>query len=176
MKNNNKNNGKLEKAREYLKSLEEEQEVFGIGIKKRYIFFTVLIVGAYILFQISNVIFKPGMAKLETQEKAYRELLEESKKNATQSFSEKNTVTPEERYKQAVEQAKKLSNEEIRELLKEQGVENITDAEIEQTRKNLENSIPKSQAELDEKIREVEEAMRNMEQGKNVPQPNGATK
>lgn len=176
MKNNNKNNGKLEKAREYLKSLEEEQEVFGIGIKKRYIFFTALIVGAYILFQISNVIFRPGMAKLETQEKAYRELLEESKKNATQSFSEKNTVTPEERYKQAVEQAKKLSNEEIRELLKEQGVENITDAEIEQTRKNLENSIPKSQAELDEKIREVEEAMRNMEQNKTVPQQNGAAK
>ena len=78
-------------------------------------------------------------------------------------------LTPEQRYRQAVERVKKLSNNEIRELLKEQGVENITDAEIEQTRKNLENSIPKTQAEMDAKVKQLEEELKRM-QGNGTPE------
>ena len=78
-------------------------------------------------------------------------------------------LTPEQRYRQAVERVKNLSNDEIRKLLKEQGVENITDAEIEQTRKNLENSIPKTQAEMDAKVKQLEEELKKM-QGNGTPE------
>lgn len=146
-----KKNRTAKKIRKYMQTLEEEQKILGIGVKKRYIFIAGIIALAYLIFQLSTALVKPGMAKLENQEKAYKELLEENEKRTTKSFSEDEMLTPEQRYKQAVERVKNLSNDEIRALLKEQGVENITDAEIEQTRKNLENSIPKTQAEIDRK-------------------------
>lgn len=162
-------NGMAEKLRNYMQSLEDEQKILGIGVKKRYVFIAGIIALAYVIFQVSTVLAKPGMAKLENQEKAYKELLEENQKRTRKSFSEAEMLTPEQRYRQAVERVKKLSNNEIRELLKEQGVENITDVEIEQTRKNLENSIPKTQAEMDAKIRQLEEEMKKM-QGNGTPE------
>lgn len=162
-------NGTAEKIRNYMQTLEEEQKILGIGVKKRYVFIAGIIVLAYIIFQVSTVLAKPGMAKLENQEKAYKELLEENEKRAEQSFSESEMLTPEQRYKQAVERVKRLSNNEIRELLKEQGVENITDAEIAETRKKLEDAIPKSQAEMDAKVKQLEEEMKRM-QGSGTPE------
>ena len=160
---------RAEKIRNYMQSLEEEQNILGVGVKKRYIFIAGVIALAYVIFQVSTVLMKPGMAKLENQEKAYKELLEENEKRTNKSFSEAEMLTPEQRYRQAVERVKKLSNNEIRELLKEQGVENITDAEIEQTRKNLENSIPKTQAEMDAKVKQLEEELKKM-QGNGTPE------
>lgn len=164
-----KKNRTAEKLRNYMQSLEDEQKILGIGVKKRYIFIAGIIALAYVIFQVSTTLAKPGMAKLENQEKAYKELLEENEKRATKSFSETEMLTPEQRYKQAVERVKNLSNDEIRKLLKEQGVENITDAEIEQTRKNLENSIPKTQAEMDAKVKQLEEELKKM-QGNGMPE------
>ena len=164
-----KKNRTAEKLRNYMQSLEDEQKILGIGVKKRYIFIAGIIALAYVIFQVSTTLAKPGMAKLENQEKAYKELLEENEKRATKSFSEAEMLTPEQRYKQAVERVKNLSNDEIRKLLKEQGVENITDAEIEQTRKNIENSIPKTQAEMDAKVKQLEEELKKM-QGNGTPE------
>lgn len=164
-----KKGGTAEKIRNYMQSLEEEQNILGIGVKKRYVFIAGIIALAYVIFQVSTVLIKPGMTKLENQEKAYKELLEENEKRTNKSFSEAEMLTPEQRYRQAVERVKKLSNNEIRELLKEQGVENITDAEIEQTRKNLENSIPKTQAEMDAKVKQLEEELKRM-QGNGTPE------
>ena len=158
-----KKNRTAKKIRKYMQTLEEEQKILGIGVKKRYIFIAGIIALAYLIFQLSTALVKPGMAKLENQEKAYKELLEENEKRTTKSFSEDEMLTPEQRYKQAVERVKNLSNDEIRALLKEQGVENITDAEIEQTRKNLENSIPKTQAEMDAKVKQLEEELKKMQ-------------
>lgn len=163
-----KKNRTAKKIRKYMQTLEEEQKILGIGVKKRYIFIAGIIALAYLIFQLSTALVKPGMAKLENQEKAYKELLEENEKRTTKSFSEDEMLTPEQRYKQAVERVKNLSNDEIRALLKEQGVENITDAEIEQTRKNLENSIPKTQAEMDAKVKQLEEELKKM-QGSGTP-------
>lgn len=164
-----KKNRTAKKIRKYMQTLEEEQKILGIGVKKRYIFIAGIIALAYLIFQLSTALVKPGMAKLENQEKAYKELLEENEKRTTKSFSEDEMLTPEQRYKQAVERVKNLSNDEIRALLKEQGVENITDAEIEQTRKNLENSIPKTQAEMDAKVKQLEEELKKM-QGNGTPE------
>ena len=75
-----KKNRTAEKLRNYMQSLEDEQKILGIGVKKRYIFIAGIIALAYVIFQVSTVIAKPGMAKLENQEKAYKELLEENEK------------------------------------------------------------------------------------------------
>ena len=75
-----KKGGTAEKIRNYMQSLEEEQNILGIGVKKRYVFIAGIIALAYVIFQVSTVLIKPGMTKLENQEKAYKELLEENEK------------------------------------------------------------------------------------------------
>lgn len=75
------------------------------------------------------------------------------------------------KYKEAVNEIKNLSNEEIRKLLKEQGMENVTDAEIEEMKKQMTESIPQTQNDMDTRIKEIEDAMEKLNQ---PPQQNQA--
>ena len=160
-----------EKFKKCLVRLEEEKVIFGIPIKKRFLAIAGITFFAWLLFQILTVVIKPGFSTLEDRDKTYQELLEEQKKavengavGGNQSFSEKNTKTDAEKYKEAVNEIKNLSNEEIRKLLKEQGMENVTDAEIEEMKKQMTESIPQTQNDMDTRIKEIEDAMEKLNQ------------
>lgn len=168
-----------EKFQEYIRKLEEEKIILGFPIKKRFLFIGGFVITVWLLFQISTVLIKPGFSKLDDNEKTYQELLEEQRKavengavSGNQSFKEKNMQIENEKYNKAIESIKNLSNEEIKKILKEQGVENISDTEITEMKKRMAESIPKTPQEMEERMREIEDAMKNLNQTDSIQQEN----
>lgn len=115
---------------------------------------------AYILFELSMVIFKPGMMAIDSNT-SYEKILNETK-NEVNKNAQSEPLSNEEMYQKAIDRIKDLPTSEIQKLLREQNINNVSDKEIEDMKKKMIETMPKSEAELKEKTKQAEEIMKGI--------------
>lgn len=150
----------IKKMRNGIQYLEGEKKILGFNVKKRHLFIGGVIIIAYILFELSMVIFKPGMMAIDSNT-SYEKILNETK-NEVNKNAKSEPLSNEEMYQKAIDRIKNLPTSEIQKLLREQNINNVSDKEIEDMKKKMIETMPKSEAELKEKTKQAEEIMKGI--------------
>ncbi|AMD94834.1 hypothetical protein [Leptotrichia sp. oral taxon 847] len=143
---------------DFILSMEDKVVIRGNAIPKKYIFMGGLALIIYFVILLVNLNFSKTPIFGEKRNAQYKKVVsKEEEKNLTRS--ELFVEEPEEKedsYEKNIQKFANIPNEEIKKIFKEQNL-NISDAEIENFRKEFLKNMPKNQFEAEEKIKNLKD-------------------
>lgn len=143
---------------DFILSMEDEVVIKGNTVPKKYIFMGGLALIIYFVILLVNLNFSKTPTFDEKRNAQYKKVVsKEEEKNLTRS--ESFVEEPEEKedsYEKNIQKFANIPNEEIKKIFKEQNL-NISDAEIENFRKEFLKNMPKNEFEAEEKIKNLKD-------------------
>ena len=145
---------------DFILSLEDEIIIKGVKFPKKYIFIGILALIIYFTILLINLNFSKTLIFGEKRNPEYKNII---LKNQEKDFEKMKSFVeePEEKessYEENIQKFANTSNEEIKKIFREQNL-NISDAEIDNFRKEFLKNISKNQVQIEKKI----EKMKNLE-------------
>ena len=141
---------------DFILSLEDEIIIKGVKFPKKYIFIGILALIIYFTILLINLNFSKTLIFGEKRNPEYKNII---LKNQEKDFEKMKSFVeePEEKensYEENIQKFLNISNEEIKKIFREQNL-NISDAEIDNFRKNFLTSMPKNQVQIEKKIEKL---------------------
>jgi hypothetical protein len=141
---------------DFILSLEDEIIIKGVKFPKKYIFIGILALIIYFAILLINLNFSKTPIFGEKRNPEYKNII---LKNQEKDFEKMKSFVeePEEKensYEENIQKFLNISNEEIKKIFREQNL-NISDAEIDNFRKNFLTSMPKNQVQIEKKIEKL---------------------
>lgn len=141
---------------DFILSLEDEIIIKGVKLPKKYIFIGILALIIYFAILLINLNFSKMPIFGEKRNPEYKNII---LKNQEKDFEKMKSFVeePEEKensYEENIQKFLNISNEEIKKIFREQNL-NISDAEIDNFRKNFLTSMPKNQVQIEKKIEKL---------------------
>ena len=153
-------NKKETKLKNFLLSLQEDAVISGYRIKKKYILGIFLTILIYIIGVLLSVNMNSSFTSSENQ-KAYEELMKEQQSRTENVFKEQKIENIQD-FEKMVNETLNMSDAEIKEIFKRQGLE-VTDSEIAEVRREATKNLPKNQKEYEEQMKRLNEAVKEIE-------------
>ena len=163
-------NKKETKLKNFLLSLQEDAVISGYRIKKKYILGIFLTILIYIIGVLLSVNMNSSFTSSENQ-KAYEELMKEQQSRTENVFKEQKIENIQD-FEKMVNETLNMSDAEIKEIFKRQGLE-VTDSEIAEFRREASKNLPKNQKEYEEQMKRLNEAVQEIEKKNAESQKNG---
>ncbi len=140
----------------FVLSLEDEIVIKGVKLPKKYIFIGIIALIIYFAILLINLNISKTPIFGEKRNPEYKNII---LKNQEKDFGKMKSFVeePEEKessYEENIQKFLNISNEEIKKIFREQNL-NISDAEINNFRKNFLTNMPKNQVQIEKKIEKL---------------------
>lgn len=174
MENQKKDKKEYTKFQKFILSLDEKVKIGDHMIKKKFILAIMLAVIILVLYNLFSVMSTPKATTAEN-EKIYNQAVEAQQKkfNGGQSVPKYQDKSPEEiqkqYYEESIKQLLNMSDEEIKSLLRSQGLE-VNDQTIKEFREQIKKNLSGTAQDLQKNVEEFQKQQNQQGQVQNSEQ------